>query len=187
MRIFVARHHLAVLPSALMKAVLLVLLPPMINLLLLPVPRVFSVQMENDLNGFEGIPWGAAFEESPDLVVVESTPRIKGYELKQGPPPLGGTAVDSMRFLTIDGKFARVVVRYHGQRTHEQIVSYLEATFGPLDRTPGQLAEARIHQFNWHGPDTQINLTYEKKTERGMIFFESRQLASAFVEGAGGT
>ena len=53
------------------------------------VQPVNAVPMVNDPKGFEGIPWGAAFSETADFVLVENSPHIKGYELKQGPPPLG--------------------------------------------------------------------------------------------------
>ena len=39
--------------------------------LLLPVALALAVPMHNDPNGFEGIPWGAAFSESDTFVKVE--------------------------------------------------------------------------------------------------------------------
>jgi hypothetical protein len=158
--------------------------PVMVLFAELHVRTALAVTMASDPKGFEGIPWGAAFKETPDFVVVESTPRIKGYELKQGPPQLGPARVDSMRFLTIDGKFARVQVRYRGQQSHEQVLAYLQAKLGPLDRT-AELEVGRFQQFHWRGSETDVNLTYERKTERGTIFFESRSLAPVFLEGEG--
>lgn len=145
--------------------------------------RADAVPMVNDPKGFEGIPWGAAFSESADFVLVENGARIKGYELKQGPPPLGSAKVDSMRFLTLNGQFARVVVRYHDKTTHDQIVSYLQSKFGPLDLTPGQITEGVSQQLSWQGEETDIVLTYEKMTNRGIIFFEHRPSALKFSEG----
>ena len=142
-----------------------------------------AVPLVNDPKGFEGIPWGAAFTESADFVLVEDSARIKGYELKQGPPPLGPAKVDSMRFLTFDGSFARVVVRYHDKATHDQIVSYLQSKFGPLDLTPGQITKGVAQQLNWQGEETEIILTYEKRSDRGIIFFEHRPTALKFSEG----
>ena len=142
-----------------------------------------AVPLVNDPKGFEGIPWGAAFTESADFVLVEDSARIKGYELKQGPPPLGPAKVDSMRFLTFDGSFARVVVRYHDKATHDQIVSYLQSKFGPLDLTPGQITKGVAQQLNWQGEETEIVLTYEKRSDRGIIFFEHRPTALKFSEG----
>jgi hypothetical protein len=142
-----------------------------------------AVPLVNDPKGFEGIPWGAAFSESADFVLVEDSARIKGYELKQGPPPLGPAKVDSMRFLTFDGSFARVVVRYHDKATHDQIVSYLQSKFGPLDLTPGQITKGVAQQLNWQGEETEIVLTYEKRSDRGIIFFEHRPTALKFSEG----
>src|SRR5687768_3281525 len=81
----------------------------------LPVAVVLAVPMQNDPNGFEGIPWGAAFSESDTFVKVEDSGRAQTYELKGIAPTLGSAPVDSMRFNTIDGGFARVTVRYNGK------------------------------------------------------------------------
>lgn len=146
-----------------------------------------AVPMVNDPQGFHGIPWGAAFKESADFVLIESNSRIKGYEHKQGPPSLGQAKVDAMRFLTIDGKFARVVVRYQGKKTHEQVLAFLEAHYGPLDRTPGQFSGGMLQQLNWRGTETEINLSFDVRRERGLIFFESRTLMPTFQDAVGDT
>ena len=49
-----------------------------------------------------------------------------------------------MRFLTVDGKFARVTVRYQGKATHDQILTYLQSLYGSLDRTPGQFTGGSV-------------------------------------------
>lgn len=146
-----------------------------------------AVPMVNDPQGFGGIAWGSAFKESEDYAVVESTPRIKGYELKQGPPPLGEAKMEMMRFLTIDGKFARVIARYQGKQTHAQVVAYMEAKYGPLDRTPGQFSHGVAQHLNWRGPETEINLTFDVKRERGVIFIESRTLLPVFQDAVSDT
>lgn len=142
-----------------------------------------AVPMQNDPNGFEGIPWGASFAETADFALVENSSRVKGYELKAGPPPLGPAKVDAMRFLTIEGQFARVTIRYHGKETHQQIVNYFQAKYGPLDRTPGQFSRGAIQQLNWRGDDTQIILTYDGHTDQGIIFHENPLLATRIEAG----
>ena len=87
----------------------------------------FAVPMQNDPNGFEGIPWGATFSETDSFMKVEDTGRSQTYELKTGAPSLGPVKVDSMRFVTSEGKFARVTVRYQGKATHDQILAYLQS------------------------------------------------------------
>jgi hypothetical protein len=146
-----------------------------------------AVPIVNDPQGFGGIAWGSAFKESEDYVLAESSTRIKGYELKQGPPPLGEAKMEAMRFLTIDGKFGRVVARYQGKQTHGQVLAYLEAKYGPLDRTPGQFSGGVLQLLNWRGPDTEINLSYDARRERGVIFFESRSLLPVFQDAIGDT
>jgi hypothetical protein len=146
-------------------------------------PSAGAVPMVEDPKGFEGIPWGAEFTESADFVLVENSSRIKGYELKQGPPPLGQAKVDSMRFLTFNGQFARVVIRYHGRGTHDQIVAYFQSRYGPLDRTPGQITRGAVQQLNWQGDESEIVMTYESMSDRGIIFFEHRPTALKFSEG----
>ncbi len=146
-------------------------------------PPAGAVPMVEDPKGFEGIPWGAEFSETADFLLVENSPHIKGYELKQGPPALGTAKVDSMRFVTFNGHFARVVIRYHGTATHDQIVAYFQSRYGPLDRTPGQISKGPVQQLNWQGDESEIVLTYESRNDRGIIFFEHRPSALKFSEG----
>src|SRR5215217_4218762 len=146
-----------------------------------------AVPIEDDPNGFEGIPWGASFSEGEHFGKVEDAGRLQTYEIKGTAPALGNTPVDSMRFTTFEGKFGRVTVRYAGKLTHDQILNYLQSKYGPLDRTPGQIAVGPIKVYAWHGFNTEVTLRYETKVEQGIIFFESRTMREKLSEGNSGT
>ncbi|MEW6245494.1 MAG: hypothetical protein AB1555_02165 [Nitrospirota bacterium] len=148
---------------------------------LLPARAV--VTMVNDPKGFHDIPWGLPLANLPNLKLIHSGTLIQDYELKDGSPTLGDTPVDSMRFSAVEGKFARVMIRYRGQKTHEQVLTYLQNRFGRIERIPGQMVRGLTQQYTWRGTDTEINLTYEANGERGFVFFESRTLAPRFNEG----
>jgi hypothetical protein len=141
-----------------------------------------AVPLQNDPNGFEGIPWGAAFSESDTFVKTEDSGRTQTYELKGTSPTLGGAPVGSMRFSTIDGGFARVTVRYSGKDTHDRLLKFLQQRFGPLDRTPGQIAGGVVKVFDWQGADSEIILRYDVRTTQGIIFFESQAFRGKFNE-----
>ena len=147
-----------------------------------PATAALAVPMQNDSNGFEGIPWGATFSESDTFVKVEDSGRAQTYELKGMSPTLGSAPVDSMRFSTIDGGFARVTVRYNGKETHDRLLGFLQQRFGPLDRTPGQVAGGVVKVFDWQGSDSEIILRYDVRTSQGIIFFESQVLRGKFNE-----
>ncbi|MDP1947467.1 MAG: hypothetical protein Q8L77_08205 [Nitrospirota bacterium] len=158
-----------------------------LSVLALSGTLAFAVPMLNDPNGFEGIPWGAAFSETDTFTKIEDTGRAQTYELKTGAPSLGPAKVDSMRFLTVDGKFARVTVRYQGKATHDQILTYLQSRYGSLDRTPGQFTGGSVKFYSWTGFESDINLRYEIATDRGIIFFESQELRLKITEGNSAT
>lgn len=147
----------------------------------------FAVPMQNDPNGFEGIPWGTTFSETGAFTKVEDAGRSQTYELKTGAPSLGSVKVDSMRFVTSDGQFARVTVRYQGKATHDQILAYLQSVYGSLDRTPGQIASGHVKFHKWTGFETDVTLRYETETDRGIIFFESQELRRKITEGNSAT
>ena len=109
----------------------------------LPVAAALAVPMQHDSNGFDGHSLGGGLSESDTFVKIEDSGRVQTYELKGTAPTLGPAPVDSMRFSTIDGKFARVMVRYSGKESHDRILGFLQQKFGPLDRTPGQAAGRR--------------------------------------------
>ena len=151
--------------------------------LLSPIAPALAVPMENDPNGFEGIPWGAAFTESDQFVKVEDAGRIQTYELTSTPRTLGSVLVESMKFSTVEGKFARVMVRYTGKETHDRLLTFLQQQFGPIDQTPGQMAGGVVKFFNWQGPDSAIILRYDLRTSQGVIFFESEAFRVKLNEG----
>ena len=152
-------------------------------LLLLPIAAALAVPMQNDPNGFEGIPWGASFSESDTFVKVEEAGRVQTFELKTTTQRLGPATVDGMKFSTIDGKFARVMVRYTGKDTHDRILSFLQQQFGPVDQTPGQVAGGAVKFFNWQGGESAVILRYDLRTGQGVIFFESEAYRVKLNEG----
>jgi len=146
-----------------------------------------AVPIVDDPDGFEGIPWGAAFSQAEHFVKVEDDGRLQIFERTGKPPALGTTPVDSVRFTTLDGKFGRATVRYSGKDTHDRILTYLQSQYGPLDRTPGQIAVGPVKVHAWHGFNTEVTLRFESNSERGIIFFESRTLRDALSEGSSAT
>lgn len=150
------------------------------TLLFLVSPHLGAGPMTTDPNGFYGFQWGTSLADVQDLIKVESGEHIQKYELKHGPPIVGDAVVDSMRFVTFDGEFARVTIHYHGGQTHNKIMSYLESLFGPIDMTPGAMMRGLSQQSDWRGPQTEINLIYDGTQERGYIFIENRTLAPRF-------
>jgi hypothetical protein len=147
---------------------------------LVPGSPTRAVVMTHDPKGFNGIPWGAALDDRPELALVNTARHIKEYDLKTGPLPLGKAQVEMMRLSTVDGKFARVTIRYRGKDVHDRILAYLQEQYGPLDRTPGQTMRSFNQQYNWRGTDTEVNVTYEGQSERGFLFIESTVLAPRF-------
>jgi hypothetical protein len=141
-----------------------------------------AVPILNDPNGFEDIPWGTTLSDQDRFVKIEDTGRFQTYELKERPPKLGPTPVDSMRFTTFQNRFGRVIVRYGGHASHETILAYLQSTYGLLDRTPGQIAVGPVKVYVWHGIHTEVTLRFESNLDRGIIFFESRTLRERWSE-----
>lgn len=136
--------------------------------------------MTNDPGGFFGLAWGASLRDDPRFTRVESGDWIESYEAAAGPPSLGDIPLDHMRFVTIDGQFARATLRYRGKATHQNVLAYLEAHYGPVERLPGSMMRGLNQQFTWRGTSTEVNLTYDGARERGHVFIESRTLAPRF-------
>ena len=141
---------------------------------------VSAVPMMNDPKGFQNIEWGAALAGRTDVVPARTGPHITEYRSTTGPASFAGAQMTSILLLSIDDQFARVTIRYQGEQIHAQVMRFLEAQFGPLERIPGQMARGLNQQYNWRGPETEINVTYQANTERGFIFIDSRTLAPRF-------
>lgn len=146
-----------------------------------------AVPLDNDPNGFEGIPWGTLLAEIERFVRIEDAGRLQIYEHIRQTPALGTIPVDSMRFTTFEKKFGRVTVRYNGNETHERILTYLQSTYGPLDHTPGQITVGPVKVYAWHGFHTEVALRFETGAARGIIFIESLTLPEKLSDGTSAT
>lgn len=147
----------------------------------------WAVPIINDPNGFADLPWGTVLSELDGFVSVEDAGRLQTYEQKGLAPSLGPVPVDSVRFTTFEKKFGRVTIRYSGADTHEKILTYLQSTYGPLDRTPGQITVGPVKVYAWHGFHTEVTLRFEMRVDRGIIFFESLTLPEKLVDGTSAT
>jgi hypothetical protein len=140
----------------------------------------YAVPMTNDPKGYQDIIWGSALASRSDMTVAREGEHVREYELKGTTPSFADIPVESVRLSSVDEQFARVMIRYKGEETHKRILAYLEREFGPIERLPGQMMRGLNQQYNWRGPDSEINLTYQAATERGFIFIDSRTLAPRF-------
>lgn len=140
------------------------------------------VAEQQKIDGFGGIRWGSRLADVAHLKLVDSTRRIQTYEWVEGPPPLGDAQVSKMQFVTIDGDFARVAIRYSGESNHRKILAYLESRYGPVDRSLGGMMRGLNQQYSWRTDETQVNLMYHSFRERGDVFIESRTLAPRFLD-----
>jgi hypothetical protein len=147
---------------------------------LLTASILSAAEIDRDPNGFLGIRWGTDLAEIHELVQVQSAPRILEYEYKAGPPKIDGISVDHLRFVSIEGQFARVTIRYSGSGTHSRLLEYLQSQFGRIERGPGSMLRGLSQQFTWRGQETEANLTYDSYRQRGTVFVESRTLAPRF-------
>ena len=145
-----------------------------------PFPS-FARVIENDPLGFQGIHWGNHLADRSEFVRIESGDHIEKYALKDTPPKIGGIAVRSIKFITVDGQFAQVTIHYQGEKTHRSIIDYLESQYGKIDLMPGAMMRGLNQQYTWRGPETEITVTYHGLGERGFLAAESRILAPAFM------
>ncbi|HRI37081.1 MAG TPA: hypothetical protein PLO50_00840 [Nitrospira sp.] len=136
--------------------------------------------MTDDPKGFRDVLWGTALSSRQDVEPFRSSAHIIEYLPKTDPLSFADTQMTSILYLSVDGQFARVTIRYNGSNVHKEVLNFLETRFGRLDRVPGQMTRGLTQQYNWRGSDTEINLTYQAGTERGYIFFDSRTLAPRF-------
>ena len=150
--------------------------------LLMPPTVLADITMTNDPNGFYGFTWGDSLGELPEMRLTYSSDIIKEYELKSGPRRLGDAEVERVRFSTVDGKFARVGIRYGGEKNHQLVMSYLQSRFGQIERMPGTMVRGLNQQYNWRGTETEITMTYQGNGERGYVYVESRTLAPRFLD-----
>ena len=147
----------------------------------LPVLLVSATTTER-LPGFQGIPWGSPLSELTQLTLVDLDGRVKTYAYREHPPLFAQKPVESIKLYTIDGRFARVMIRYRNEKTHSRLKQILESQFGEIRRRPGSMVRGLNQEYSWRLEETEINLSYRGLGERGLIVIQSRILAPRFLE-----
>lgn len=132
--------------------------------------------------GFQGIPWGSALAELSRLVLVEPDERVDIYEYKEGPPQFANEPVDFIRLYAIDDQFARVMIRYRTEETHNRIKQALESEYGKIQHNRGSMIRGLNQEYSWRLEETEISLSYRGLGERGLLMIQSRILAPRFLD-----
>jgi hypothetical protein len=151
-------------------------------LLLATSPTRAITPISSDPQGFEGIKWDTALHTLRNLSLIDSDDRIQTYQFSKNTLRFANTHVESLRLLTIDGKFARVMIRYQGEDSHQAIMMYLTRQYGPVTRRPGSMMRGLNQENTWRGDETEATLNYREHGERGFLMIQSRILAPRFLD-----
>lgn len=155
---------------------------PLVACLIFWLPGFLFAATPASQPGFQGIPWGSALEELPQLVLVEPAEQVDIYEYKEGPPSFANEPVDYIRLYAIDNQFARVMIRYRSEDTHNRIKQALESEFGKIQHHPGSMIRGLNQEYSWRLDETEISLSYRGLGERGLLMIQSRILAPRFLD-----
>lgn len=152
-------------------------------LILLSSSVTFAVsQILNDPQGFEGIKWGTPLHSMKRLSLIDLDERIQTYRFTNNSFQFANTKVESLHLLSIDGKFARVMIRYHGEKTHQGIMQYLTNQYGKVKWRPGSMLRGLTQENTWRGNETEAILNYREHGARGFLMIQSRILAPKFLD-----
>ena len=132
--------------------------------------------------GFQGIPWGSTLAELSQFVLIEPDGRVDIYEYKEGSPRFANGPVEAIKLYAIDAQFARVMIRYRSEETHNRIKDALESEFGKIQHSPGSMIRGLNQEYSWRLEETEISLSYRELGERGLLMIQSRILAPRFLE-----
>ncbi len=158
------------------------LVPLLVFFLWFPVWLLAAKPATAPAPGFQGIPWGSTLAELPQLVLVEPDGRVDIYGYKEGPPHFANGAVEAIKLYAIDSQFARVMIRYRTEETHNRIKQALESAYGKLQHNRGSMIRGLNQEYSWRLEETEISLSYRELGERGLLMIQSRILAPRFLD-----
>lgn len=141
-----------------------------------------ATTITEDPQGFFGSSWGQSLDSRSDLKQIDSSETLGIYTLITGQPQIDGIALESVKLYTLEDKYARALFRYHGEATHKQLIAWLEAHFGAIERSYGSMMRGLNQQYTWRGPETEIAITYHGFRQRGLLIAESRVFSPMFLD-----
>ena len=154
----------------------------LVPLLVFWLPGLLVAATSASQPGFQGIPWGSALAELSQLVLVEPDDRVNIYQYKAGPPRFANEPVDFIKLYAIDDQFARVMIRYRSEETHNRIKQALESEYGKIQHNRGAMIRGLNQEYSWRLEETEISLSYRGLGERGLLTIQSRVLAPRFLD-----
>ncbi|RMH09151.1 MAG: hypothetical protein D6704_01845 [Nitrospirae bacterium] len=173
-----------VLPRISTSCTYLVVLTLGLGFVLSPVKGGYGSSTTNHQapQGFAGIAWGASLAKDSRLALIDTDEHIQTYIFRKQPPRVGDIPVDSMKLLSIDDQFARVLIRYQGEHTHRLLIQYFQTRFGSLPRHRGAMIRGLNQEYTWRDGDTEVSLNYRGLGERGFVLVQNRTLAPRFLD-----
>ena len=152
-------------------------------LVLLYVSVAFAVSpIKNDPQGFDGIKWGTSLHNMKRLSLIDLDGRIQIYQFTNNSFKFADANVESLRLLSIDDKFARVMIRYQGEENHQAIMQYLTNQYGKVIRKPGSMLRGLTQENTWRGDETEVSFNYREHGARGFLMIQSRVFAPKFLD-----
>jgi len=148
-----------------------VMFTSLLLVLLATSPTRALTPISNDPQGFEGIKWNTALHTLKHLSLIDSDDRIQSYQFSEDTLRFANTHVESLRLLTIDGKFARVMIRYQGKDSHHAIMMYLTRLHDAWIKPRKYLARGRNRSQSQLPRTWRTRISDDSKPNFGASFF----------------
>lgn len=126
-----------------------------------------SHSFENETNGFLGLTWGADISAFDGMVAVRTTAK-DGTIYKKDNGEAGGVALtDTLYSFSPDGKLESVTAVIKDYKDFLALKTALLDKYGAVD---DPLDETDMEKYIWSGEMTSIYLSYNRKTNTGVLF-----------------
>jgi hypothetical protein len=143
----------------------MIIVPVFLASLIFPA---LSHSFENETNGFLGLTWGADISAFEGMVAVRTTSTDGTiYKKDNGAIEAGGvTLTDTLYSFSSDGKLESVTTVIKDYKDFLALKAALVDKYGAVDDPLDEADEKYI----WSGEMTSIYLSYNRKTEAGVLF-----------------
>lgn len=158
-------------------------LPASLLITFIAILPVQAVLIHDEPNGFRGNYWGASPADCPSLSFVnrlgltDFKKQVDLYDRSTVGIILNGVSFSRIRYRFLDNKLESVQLSFEGRDNRDKLLQLMEQRYGNL--TPGE--RKQLPGVEWEGFETVVNLSFNLSTEKGSLWFISRDLAGGFT------
>jgi hypothetical protein len=150
--------------------------------LLLSSGLAWSVETNDEPNGFNDYVWGMSASAYPGLQPAENhgiaKTTVKFFTIPGERVTLNEVVLTDILYRFVEDHLVGIQLNYQGRKNRDLVMRWVEEHYGRLTSSERKM----LNQVEWHGTNTVVSLSYNRPSDKGQLVFMSPALTHKYNE-----